>query len=71
MSSDDGWRPILLDGRVQCARRDREVDLSECLECNWLLDLDRAAGTASLRCGADLPSPAARAVADPAHRHVD
>jgi hypothetical protein len=55
MNSEHGWRPVLASGRVQCARRGEEVELGRCLECNWLLDLDRAAGTPALRCAAVSP----------------
>jgi len=52
MNSEREWRPLLSDGRVQCPRRGEEVELARCLECNWLLDLDRAAGMPTLRCAA-------------------
>ena len=52
MSSERDWLPLLPDGHVQCARLGQEVDLARCLECNWLLDLDRAAGTPALSCAA-------------------
>jgi hypothetical protein len=70
MNSEPGWRPVLASGRVQCARLGQEVDLDRCLECNWLLDLDRAAGTPALRCSA--ASPVADGRDDrPTVRHVD
>ncbi|HEY8830033.1 MAG TPA: hypothetical protein VIM83_05490, partial [Candidatus Limnocylindria bacterium] len=52
MRNEHDWRPLLLDSHVQCARVGQEVDLARCLECNWLLDLDRTAGTPALRCAA-------------------
>ena len=39
-----------------CVRRDEETDLERCLECNWLQDLDRAAGTPAVRCAAVDPT---------------
>jgi hypothetical protein len=70
MNSERGWRPVLASGRVQCARLGEEVDLARCLECNWLLDLDRAAGTPALRCAAASPVPDGRQP-DLTVRHVD
>jgi hypothetical protein len=70
MSNEREWRPLLADGRVQCARLGEEVDLARCLGCNWLLDLDRAAGTPTLRCAAASPVPDGRH-AGPTVRHVD
>jgi len=50
MRKDLGWRPVKDGGRVECPRRgEEEVDLVRCLECNWLLDLDRS-GRPALRC---------------------
>ena len=67
-----GWRWLAIEpgARVQCPRRNEEVELTRCLECNWVIDLDRAAGIAALRCAAVSP------VADGRHisvidRHVD
>jgi len=60
MSNERGWLPLLANGRVQCARRGEEVELTRCLECNWLQDLDRAAGTPALRCAAANPVPDGR-----------
>lgn len=70
MSKPLGWRAVDASGRVQCARRGEEVDLACCLDRNWLLDLDRAAGTPALRCVAVSPVLDGR---DPrlADRHVD
>jgi len=51
MTKDLGWRPLKDGGRVECPRRGEEVDLVRCLECNWLLDLDRS-GRPTLRCAA-------------------
>ncbi|HEV1996627.1 MAG TPA: hypothetical protein VGR61_00655 [Candidatus Dormibacteraeota bacterium] len=70
MNSERGWRPVLASGRVQCVRRAEEVDLARCLECNWLLELDRTAGTPALRCAATSPIPDDRD-ARSADRHVD
>jgi hypothetical protein len=70
MSSERDWRPLLADGRVQCARLGQEVDLARCLECNWLLDLDRAAGTPALRCAAASSVPDGRRDG-PTARHID
>lgn len=70
MNNERGWRPVLASARVQCARRGEEVDLARCLECTWLLDLDRAAGTPALRCGAVSPVPDGQD-AGLADRHVD
>ena len=36
--------------RDALARLDEEVDLSRCIGCSWLLDLDRGAATARIRC---------------------
>jgi hypothetical protein len=55
---------------VQCARLGEVVELARCLECNWLLDLDRAAGTPTLRCAASSPIPDGRQPG-PTVRHVD
>ena len=57
MSREHDWRPLLVDGHVQCARLNEIVELERCLECNWLLDLDRAAGSPALRCAAAIPIP--------------
>jgi hypothetical protein len=70
MSSERDWRPLLADGRVQCARLGEAVDLAHCLECNWLLDLDRAAGPPALRCAAASPVADGRQTG-PKVRHVD
>jgi len=70
MSSERDWRPLLPDARVQCARLGEVVELARCLECNWLLDLDRAGGTPSLRCAASSPIPDGREPG-PTVRHVD
>jgi hypothetical protein len=70
MSNERDWRPLLADGQVQCARLGHEVDLARCLECNWLLDLDRAAGTPALRCAAASPVVDGRDDR-PTVRHVD
>jgi len=50
MAKGLGWRPVK-DGRVECERRGEEVELVRCLECTWLLDLDRS-GRPTLRCAA-------------------
>ena len=70
MNSERGWRPVRASGLVHCARRDEAVELARCLACNWLLDLDRAAGTQALRCAAAIPIRDGRHAgsADP---HVD
>jgi hypothetical protein len=66
----DDWRSLLPDGHVQCPRLGGVVALARCLECNWLLDLDRAACTPALRCAA--ASPIADGRDDgPRVRHVD
>ena len=70
MRNEHDWRPLLPDGHVQCARAGQEVDLARCLECNWLLDLDRTAGTPALRCAAASPIPDGRRP-EPAAGHVD
>ena len=70
MRNEHDWRPLLLDSHVQCARVGQEVDLARCLECNWLLDLDRTAGTPALRCAAASPIAAGRRPG-PAAGHVD
>ena len=54
LASRSGWRSIESPQRVRCLRRNGQVvDLSHCLSCNWLLDLDRA-GPPRLRCAADV-----------------
>jgi len=70
MTSELGWLAVNPGGRVQCPRRNEELELERCLECNWLLDLDRAAGTPALRCSAVSPVPNVR---DPlqTNAHVD
>jgi hypothetical protein len=70
MNSERDWRPMLGDGRVECPRLGEEVELARCLGCNWLLDLDRAAGTPALRCAAARPIPDGRRP-DPTVQHVD
>ena len=55
MSSQGEWCPLLTDAHVQCTRRGEVVALARCLECNWLLDLDRAAARPALRCAAASP----------------
>jgi hypothetical protein len=60
MSSGRSWRPLEGDGRIHCPRLGEQVDLARCLGCNWLLDLDRAAGTPALRCAAASPIPDGR-----------
>ena len=70
MSNERDWLPLLPDGHVQCARLGQEVDLARCLECNWLLDLDRTAGTPALRCAAADPTPDGRRPG-PTVGHVD
>ena len=70
MTSGSGWLTLDAGARVQCPRRGDNVELARCLDCNWLLDLDRAAGSPALRCNA------AASVADgrerpEADRHVD
>jgi len=68
--SEREWRPVLGDGRVHCPRLGEDVELARCLDCNWLLDLDRAAGTPTLRCAASSPIPDGRQPG-PTVRHVD
>lgn len=70
MNRDLAWRPVLADGRVHCPRVGEEVELTRCLACNWLLDLDRAAGPAVLRCAAADPVPDGRKPG-PNAPHVD
>ena len=71
MIEGGGWQAIDA-GRVYCARRDAEVDLSRCLECNWLLDLDRSSADPALRCVVSGTAPAAeRPGAAPTDRHID
>jgi len=70
MSNERDWQPLLPGARVQCQRLGELVDLSRCLECNWLLDLDRAAGTPALRCAAASPIPDGRQPGTTV-RHVD
>jgi hypothetical protein len=70
MNNEHDWLPLLADGRVQCVRLGEEVDLARCLGCNWLLDLDRAAGTPTLRCAASSPVADGRQ-AGSTGRHID
>jgi hypothetical protein len=70
MNEDPGWRRVTASGRVPCARRGEEVALERCLECNWLLDLDRADGTPELRCAAVSPVSDGMYAGQP-DRHVD
>jgi len=70
MNSQLGWLAVGATSRVQCARKAEEVDLARCLECNWLLDPHRAAGTPALRCAAVSPVADGRD-AGLADRHVD
>jgi hypothetical protein len=70
MSGDRGWLVAETDGRFPCPRRGGTVDLARCLECNWLMDLDRAAERPALRCAAVIAIPAARH-APPTEQHVD
>jgi hypothetical protein len=64
------WRPLLADGRLDCERLGAEVELTRCLACNWLLDLDRAGSTPALRCAAFRPIPTGAARGYDAE-HVD
>jgi hypothetical protein len=50
MPSAAEWRPIFDVHRVFCPRTSDEVDLSSCIGCGWLIDLDRSGGTARIRC---------------------
>ena len=54
--SDPARRLTVSPGRVlACPRHDAEVELARCLECNWLLELDRVSATPSLLCAAISP----------------
>ena len=55
MTNSLRWRALGETGRVECPRRGEVVELARCLECTWLLDMDRTAGTPALRCAAASP----------------
>ena len=64
------WLAVAASGRVRCPRRQQLVELTACMECNWLLDLDRAAGLPALRCAAVSPTTDGREPR-PAESHID
>jgi hypothetical protein len=68
MTDDRGWLVARPDGRFPCPRRLWAVDLSLCLGCNWLLDLDRVGNPPSLQCAAADPVTDGRRSSEvPAH----
>jgi hypothetical protein len=44
-------------GRVACPVRGRDVDVDRCAGCQWLVAIDDAAKTPSIRCRPDCVSP--------------